>query len=137
AVDTCLREFVSSQPWWNDATVQALFEADLLNRVYVYAGPVRELESDAFTHLQVLATEETGYVVSVPLAVQTHLKRILGQRMNFVGGVSGIKHAQKQQPLSDMPYGSSWHWNYCSFRMITSRHLAATWDDTLVAAKVA
>jgi len=137
AVDTCLREFVSSQPWWNDATVQALFEADLLNRVYVYAGPVRELESDAFTHLQVLATEETGYVVSVPLAVQTHLKRILGQRMNFVGGVTRIKHAQKQQPLSDMPYGSSWHWNYCSFRMITSRHLAATWDDTLVAAKVA
>lgn len=137
AVDTCLREFVSSQPWWNDETVQALFEADLLNRVYIYAAPVRELESDAFTHLRVLATEETGYVVSVPLALQTQLKRILGQRMNFVGGVTRIKHAQKQQPLSDMPYGSSWHWNYCSFRMITSRHLAATWEDAQVAAKVA
>ncbi|HEX5882942.1 MAG TPA: cobalamin-dependent protein [Pyrinomonadaceae bacterium] len=136
-VDACLREFVSSQPWWNDETVRALFEADLLNRVYVYAGPVRELESDAFKYLQVLATEETGYVVLVPLAVQTHLKRILGQRMNFVGGVTRIKHAQKQLPLSDMPYGSSWHWTYCSFRMITSRHLAATWEDTQVAAKVA
>lgn len=136
-VDACLREFVSSQPWWNDETVQALFEADLLNRVYVYAGPVRELERDAFTHLQVLATEETGYVVSVPLAVQTHLKGILGQRMNFAGGVTRISHAQKQLQLSDMPYGSSWHWTYCSFRMITSRHLAATWEDTQVAAKVA
>jgi len=137
AVDACLREFGSSQPWWKDETVQALFEADLLNRVYVYAAPVRELESDAFTHLQVLATEETGYVVSVPLAVQTHLKRILGQRMNFVGGVTRIKHAQKQMLLSDFPYGSSWHWIYCSFRMLTPRHLAATWEDTQVAAKVA
>lgn len=137
AVDACLREFVSSQPWSNDEIVQALFEVDLLNRVYVYAEPVRELESDAFTHLQVLATEETGYVVSVPRAVQTQLKRILGQRMSFAGGVTRIKHAQKQQPLSDMPYGSSWHWNYCSFRMITSRHLAATWEDAQVAARVA
>lgn len=137
AVDSCLREFVSSQPWWNNATVQALFEADLLNRVYVYAGPVRELESDAFQHLRVLVTEETGYVVSVPLAVQTQLKRILGQRVSFAGGVTRIKHAQKQQLLSDMPYGSSWHWNYCSFRMITSRHLAASWEDCQQAAKVA
>lgn len=137
AVDACLREFVSSQPWWNDATVQALFEADIVNRVYVYAQPVRELETETFKHLQIMATEDDGYVVSVPLTVQAQLKRILGQRMSFVGGVTRVKHLQKQQPLSDMPYGSSWHWNYCSFRMITSRHLAATWEDCQAAAKVA
>ena len=137
AVNACLREFVSAQPWWDDPTAQALFEADLLNRVYVYAGPVRELEADAFRHLRVVATEAEGYVVSVPLALQSSLKRVLGQRATFAVGHTRVKHAQKQQPLSDMPYGSSWHWNYCSFRMITSRHLAATWEDTQVAAKVA
>ena len=137
AVDACLREFVAAQPWWDDPTTQALFEADLLNRVYVYAGPVRELEADAFSHLRVVATEDEGYVVSVPFAVQSSLKRVLGQRATFAVGPTQVKHAQKQQPLSDMPYGSSWHWNYCSFRMITSRHLAATWEDTHVAAKIA
>lgn len=85
AVDARLREFVSSQPWWNDAVV--------------YAGPARELES--------------------------------------AGGVTRIRHARKQQPLSDMPYGSSRQWNYRSFRMITSRHLAATWEDTRLATKAA
>lgn len=41
---------------------------------------------------------------------------------------------QKQQPLSVMTHGSSWRWNY---RMITSRHLAVTWEDTHVAANAA
>lgn len=133
AVDTCLREFAASQTWWDDPTVQALFEADLLNRVYVYAGPVRELEADAFKHLRILETDTEGYVVSVPHAVQVALKSILGQRATFTSDVTLVKHAQKQQPLSDMPYGSSWHWNYCSFRMITSRHLAASWEDCQMA----
>lgn len=137
AVDACLREFVSSQPWWNDTTVQALFEADVLNRVYVYAEAVRELPAEDFKHLKVLATEPEGYVVSIPHRVQSALRRILGQRAELVADVTRIKHAQKQQPLADMPYGSSWHWNYCSFRMITSRHLAASWEDCQEAAKVA
>jgi len=57
----------------------------------------------------------------------------------FKVGVTRIKHAQEQQPLSDRPYGSSWQWNYRSFRVITSRHLAATWEDeeTQIAAKAA
>lgn len=69
--------------------------------------------------------------------VSTQLKRILRRRMNFVGGIMRIRHPQKQKPLSDMHYGSSRHWNYRSFRMITSRPLAATWEDTQVAAKAA
>lgn len=69
--------------------------------------------------------------------VSTKLKRNLGQRMNFVGGVMRIRHPQKQQPLFKMAYGSSWHWNHRSFRMITSRPLAATWDDTRIATMVA
>jgi len=46
-------------------------------------------------------------------------------------------NAQKQRPLFDMTNGSSWHRSYRSLRMITSRHLAATWDDTYVAAAAA
>ena len=45
--------------------------------------------------------------------------------------------AQKEQPLFDITNGSSWHGNYRSFRTITSRHLAATWEDAHVAASAA
>ncbi len=128
-VDAALYEFVSSQPWWDDATVQALFEVDLLNRVYVYAAPVRELEADYFKHLRILDTDDEGYVVSVPHTLQDSLKSILGLRATFGADVIRVRHRQKQQPLEVMPQGSSWHWNYCCFRMITSRHLAASWED--------
>ncbi|HKR23203.1 MAG TPA: hypothetical protein VJS17_11440 [Pyrinomonadaceae bacterium] len=44
--------------------------------------------------------------------------------------------AQKQ-PHFYTTNGSSWHRNYRSFRTISSRHLAATWEETHVAAKAA
>ena len=135
-VDACLYEFVSTQAWWNDPAVQALFEADLLNRVYVYAAPVRELDTTNFNHLSILSTDAEGYVVAVPPTLQDSLKTILGLRATFGADVIRVRHRQKQHPLEIMPEGSSWHWNYCSFRMITSRYLAASWEQCQ-AAKVA
>ncbi|HEU4713536.1 MAG TPA: hypothetical protein VFS76_18365 [Pyrinomonadaceae bacterium] len=46
-------------------------------------------------------------------------------------------NTQKQQPLFEMTNGLSRLWNCGSFRMIPSRHLAATWEDTHVAAQTA
>lgn len=46
-------------------------------------------------------------------------------------------NTQKQQPLFELTNGSSRLWNYCSFRMITSRYLAVTWEETHVAAQAA
>lgn len=62
---------------------------------------------------------------------QSPLKRAPGQRAAFAAGLTRVEHAQKQQPLSDMPYASG-HWNYCGLGMTTSRHPA----ETRVAAKV-
>lgn len=50
--DALLRDFVESQPWWDEAA-QAVFEVDQVNKLYAYSNTPLNLGAQAFRRLRV------------------------------------------------------------------------------------
>jgi hypothetical protein len=126
--DACLAEFVAAQGWWADRRARGLFEADLLNRVHVYAGP-RQPPKYAFEELRLRGVNARGYVVEVPEELAAPLRDVFAPRATFGSGVVQVNHRQRQAPLGMMRAGSFEQWGYCAHKMVTIRELMASWDD--------
>jgi len=63
-----LHNFVTSQPWWSDATLRGLYEIDLVNKPYVYTStPLDDLDHD-FEVLEPLDSAGRTWRVRVPSA---------------------------------------------------------------------
>lgn len=73
--DRLFADFVASQPFGTDPTVQAMLELDLLARPYIYRESPTIPDHD-FRHLDVRPAESAGFVVTAPEAVTTLLAEL-------------------------------------------------------------
>ena len=131
-VDTCLFQFASSQSWWADERARAYFEADLLNRVYVYLNTKKRPKTVPFRELRVRAANTRGYVVEVPDELRDGLKEVFAPRATFTAGAVQVDHHQKQAPLGMVRPGTFEQWGYCAHKMVTIRETIPIWHDAEV-----
>ncbi len=98
--DNMLLEFASSQNWWQDEKARILFEADLINREYMYSGTVGP-KKYAFKYLDVVDNTDTGYVVKLPATVSEDVRNALGVKATFNAEYVEVNHKQRQEPLDE------------------------------------
>jgi B12 binding domain len=93
-----VRRFVTSQSWWADEVVQALFDVDMVNRPYVYSNtlmdPVAELAV-----LRVMDRRPRGYTVRVPPEYLPALADSVRVDQMSTDGVFTVDHKRMQFPF--------------------------------------
>ncbi len=97
-----LREFVTSQEWWDDPTVRGLFEIDLLNKPHVYDDTPLELKEHSFEQVKLNDVAARSYYVEVPekLLSRVHSSRsvIAGNDNEELAATFEVNHKRLQYP---------------------------------------
>ncbi|WP_409180679.1 radical SAM protein [Amycolatopsis sp. VS8301801F10] len=106
-----LAAFVRTQAWWDDPAARALFEADLVNRPYVYSNTALEKFDYPFESLTVQEASGRGY----SLELSARLRELLSDE-GLPDGRIRVDHMRSQHP--HMPLQSFDHNSLYCFAMI-------------------
>lgn len=107
-----VRRFVQEQEWWDDATVRALFEIDIVNRPYMYSNTPMDVPAEGFKALRLLDRGPRSYTVQVPERYMTDLADAVQIQQMSADGVFVVDHKRLQYPF--MPTQSRDHsGSYC------------------------
>ena len=107
-----VRSFVQERDWWDDETVRALFEIDLLNRPYMYSNTPGDVHAEDFQALRFLENGPRSYIVQVPTEYIPYLTDAVKIETIPADGVFKVDHKRLQYPF--MPTQSRDHsGSYC------------------------
>lgn len=107
-----VRRFAQSQTWWDDATLRALFEIDLLNRPYMYSNTPLDLPAEGFQALLLVDRGPRNYTVRIPEQYLPALADAVRIPVLPADGVFTVEHKRMQYPF--MPMQSRDHsGSYC------------------------
>lgn len=93
--DGRLFEFAAAQPWWDDPRARTCFEADLINRLHIFAHQVREKAFD-FRMLKIVETSPDGYIVEIPDAFIEPVRGWIGNKAGFSTNTVRVDHHRSQ-----------------------------------------
>jgi hypothetical protein len=127
AFDSLLKEFVTSQPFWQDATAQFTFEIDLVSRPYVYRNTPIVPKRYRFRQFSSVETTEDGYVVSMSPAHRALLPSYVAVSGSQSCGLI-VRHRHRSQ-LPLMPTKSAHDtFMYCQNMWHHMRDLTPVWQ---------
>lgn len=124
-----LFEFMTSQEWWDDTDIRALFEIDLVNKPYVYSNtPIEEIQH-SFKHLKVHEVISRTYLVEIPEKYLPYLVEsvVMNDGVSQADGdVFRVDHKKMQYPY--MKSQSLDHnAGYCHGMIIRIEHMLPIW----------
>ena len=129
-----VRTFVQGSGWWNDETVRALFEIDLLNRPYMYSNTPMDANPEGFRTMRLIDGKARTYTVQVPPEYIPHLTDAVKVQTVADHGVFVVDHKRLQYPF--MPTQSRDHsGSYCHGMIEKVGNITASWlpSDVLAA----
>lgn len=101
AFDRRLHEFASARPWWEeDPTARACFEADLLNRPFLYSDASKKKKFE-FQRIQIVDICPQGYVIDMPEDFAETLKGLLGKKAYYTTHRAFVSHTRGQDPFNN------------------------------------
>ncbi|SRR6266404_4917751 len=126
-----LIQFIASQEWWDDTTVQGLFEIDLVNKPYVYSNTPLEEKQHNFRYLKVNDVIARSYFLEVPdeLLSQLRTSVLMNDDNEVTGCVFEVNHKRMQYPY--MKSQSLDHnAGYCHGMIIRIEHILPVWTTS-------
>lgn len=128
-----VRTFVQGPDWWNDETVRALFEIDLVNRPYMYSNTPMDENPDGFQTMRLIDGGARSYTVQVPAEYIPHLTDSVKVQTVADHGVFVVDHKRLQYPF--MPTQSRDHsGSYCHGMIEKAGNITASWQPSDVLA---
>ncbi|MDA0346594.1 MAG: cobalamin-dependent protein [Verrucomicrobia bacterium] len=129
-----LYDFASSQPWWGDPNARVMFEADMLNRIYLFSNSDFLAPTTPFEFFRVLSTDNRTYSVDIPsshISILNEIGRDLKRdTLNSGNGhrcAYTINHNQEQLPVN-MKMDEAYLANHCYGAIMRGAKHLPSWE---------
>jgi len=131
--DDLLEQFFSAQDFRDDPQARLLFEADIINRPYVYSNTPIIAKRNHFEYLQVVKMEPNGCVVNIPAEYAEQLRDYLGyaHSQDMTGHTLAVNYKRSQFPfMRSKPLKENYL--YCQDKSHRMADILPVWQEVAV-----